>query len=56
VDKSWDESGAYANVKYFHLTKKMYEEKQMLGELGDMSGKWTPEQKEIIRNQGLKEK
>jgi len=56
VDKSWDESGDYANVKYFHLTKKMYDEKQMLGELGDMSGKWTPAQKEVIRKQGLKEK
>jgi hypothetical protein len=56
VDKSWDESADYANVKYFHLTKKMYAEKQMLGELGDMSGTWTPAQEEIIRKQGLKEK
>jgi len=56
VDKSWDESGDYANLKYFHLTKKMYDEKQMLGELGDMSGTWTPAQMEIIRKQGLREK
>jgi hypothetical protein len=56
VDKSWDESGDYANVKYFRLTKKMYAEKQMLGELGDMSGTWTPAQKEIIRKQELNEK
>ena len=56
VDKAWDESGDYANVKFFHLTKKMYDEKQMLGQHGDMSGVWTPEQKEIIRKQGLKEK
>jgi hypothetical protein len=56
VDKVWDESGHYANVKYFHLTKKMYGDKQMLGEHGDMSGAWTPEQKEIIRRQGLKER
>jgi len=56
VDKSWDESGHYANVKYFHLTRKMYDDKQMLGEHGDMSGVWTPEQKEIIRKQGLKDK
>jgi hypothetical protein len=56
VHKEWDESGDYANVKYFHLTKKMYDEKQMLGQHGDMSGTWTPEQKEIIRKQGLKEK
>jgi hypothetical protein len=56
VEKSWDESGDYANVKYFHLTKKMYDEKQMLSQHGDMSGSWTLEQKEIIRKQGLKEK
>jgi len=36
VDNSWDGSGDYANVKYFRLTKKMYDEKQMLGQLGDM--------------------
>jgi hypothetical protein len=34
----------------------MYDEKQMLGELGDMSGTWTPAQMEIIRKQGLREK
>jgi hypothetical protein len=56
VSESWDESGDYANVKYFHLTKKMYDDKQMLGQHGDMSGLWTPEQREIIRGQGLKEK
>jgi len=56
AEKSWDESGDYANVKYFHLTNKMYDEKQMLGELGDMAGVWTPAQKEVIRKQGLKEK
>jgi hypothetical protein len=56
VGQEWDESGNYANVKYFHLTKKMYDEKQMLGQHGDMSGAWTPEQRDIIRKQGLKEK
>jgi len=34
----------------------MYDEKQMLGQHGDMSGAWTPEQKGIIPKQGLKEK
>jgi hypothetical protein len=56
VDKSWDYSGHYANVKYFRLTKTMYAEQKMLGQLGDMSGTWTPKQLEIIRQQGLKEK
>lgn len=54
--QAWDESGDYANVKDFHLTRKMYEDRQMLGQHGDMSGAWTREQREIIRRQGLKEK
>jgi hypothetical protein len=56
AEKAWDESGDYANVKYFRPTTKMYSEEQMLGQHGDMSGAWTAEQKEIIRRQGLKEK
>lgn len=54
--KTWDHSGAYANVKYFHLTKDMYERRQMLGQFGDFSGRWTAEQLELIRKQGLSEK
>ena len=56
VHKAWDHSGAYANIKYFHLTKSMYDRKEMLGQFGDFSGHWTPEQLAIIRKQGLKEK
>jgi len=56
ASREWDESGDYANVKYFELTKKMYEQKQMLGQHGDMSGAWTLDQKEIIRKQGLNQK
>lgn len=54
--KTWDHSGAYANVKYFHLTKEMYDRKEMLGQYGDFSGHWTPEQLELIHKQGLPEK
>jgi hypothetical protein len=54
--KAWDHSGAYANVKYFHLTKKMYDSKEMLGQYGDFSGHWTPEQLDLIHKQGLPEK
>lgn len=54
--KDWDHSGAYANVKYFHLTKKMYDNKEMLGQYGDFSGHWTPEQLDLIHKQGLSEK
>ncbi len=55
VGKEWDYSGRYANVKYFHLTRKMYASKEMLGQHGDMTGAWTAEQKEIIRKAGLKQ-
>lgn len=43
--------GHYTNLKYFDVTKKMYAERQMLGEHGDNSGKWTQKQLEIIRQQ-----
>ncbi|HKW64294.1 MAG TPA: DUF1326 domain-containing protein [Candidatus Acidoferrum sp.] len=53
VHRAWDHSGGYANIKYFHLTKKMYDDKQMLGQFGDFSGHWTPEQLAILQKQGL---
>lgn len=56
VGKSWDHSGNYANLKYFTVTKQMYADQKMLGQHGDMSGSWTPEQLEIMRETGLKEK
>jgi hypothetical protein len=56
VAKSWDHSGNYANLKYFTVTKQMYADQKMLGQHGDMSGKWTPKQLEIIHDEGLKEK
>ncbi len=54
VGKSWDLSGHQANVKYFHTTKKMYDDKELLVQHGDMSGTWTPRQKEIIQKAGMK--
>jgi hypothetical protein len=56
LHKSWDHSGAYANVKYFHLTKEMYDRKELLGQYGDFSGRWTSEQLNLIHKQGLSEK
>lgn len=56
VQKGWDHSGAYANVKYFHLTKGMYDRREMLGQYGDFSGHWTPEQLDLIHKQRLSEK
>jgi hypothetical protein len=55
VHKAWEHSGGYANIKYFHLTKKMYDNKEMLGQFGDFSGHWTTEQLTIIHKQGLRE-
>jgi hypothetical protein len=43
--------GAYANFKFFHLTKKMYDQKEMLSQFGDFSGHWTPEQLAMIHKQ-----
>jgi hypothetical protein len=56
LQKTWNHSGAYANVKYFHLTKKMYDNKEMLAQYGNFSGQWTPEQLDLIHQQGLPEK
>ena len=54
--ESWDYSSHYTNLKYFDVTKAMYDGQQMLGERGDNSGKWTPKQLEIIRRDRLEEK
>jgi hypothetical protein len=56
AERAWNHYGAYANVKYFHLTKMMYDNKEMLGQYGDFSGHWTLEQLDLIRKQGLSEK
>ncbi len=54
LGKEWDLSGRQSNVKYFHTTKKMYDNKELLIQHGDMSGTWTPKQKEIIQKAGMK--
>ena len=41
------------NVKYFDLLKEMYAKRRMLILDGDMSGKWTVKQEELIRQLGL---
>lgn len=53
VEKAWDYSSRYANVKYFDLSKEMYARRRMLILDGDMSGKWTAKQEELIRQLGL---
>jgi hypothetical protein len=41
-------------VKEFHTTKEMYAQKKVLMQHGDMSGRWTKEQKEMIKQMGMK--
>lgn len=50
----WDLSGRQANVKEFHTTKAMYDQKKLLMQHGDMSGTWTAEQKKMIQEMGMK--
>jgi hypothetical protein len=50
----WDLSGHQANVKEFHTTKAMYDQKKLLMQHGDMSGTWTAEQKKMIQDMGMK--
>ena len=50
----WDLSGRQANVKEFHTTKEMYDQKSLLVQHGDMTGTWTAEQKEMIKKMGMK--
>ncbi len=54
LGREWDLSGRQSNIKYFHTTKKMYDEKQLLALHGDMSGGWTAKQKEMIAKLGMK--
>jgi len=55
LGREWDASGHQSNIKYFHTTKKMYDEKQLLAQHGDpaVSG-WTEKQKEMITKLGMK--
>jgi hypothetical protein len=50
----WDLSGHQANIKEFHTTKAMYDQKKLLVQHGDMSGTWTAEQRKMIQDMGMK--
>ena len=41
-------------MKEFHTTKDMYAKKKLLMQHGDMSGTWTAEQKDMIKQMGMK--
>jgi hypothetical protein len=50
----WDLSGHQANVKQFRTTKDMYAQKKLLMQHSDMSGTGTAEQREMIKQTGMK--
>ena len=52
--RQWDLSGRQSNVKYFHTNKKMYDNKQLLAQHGDMSGDWNDKQRQMIKKLGMK--
>lgn len=52
LKQSFDHSGRQANFKFFHTTKKMYADKLLLIQHGDMSGTWTAEQKAMLAKMG----
>ncbi len=49
----WDLSGRQSNLKFFHTTRQMYENGELLILHGDMSGTWTAKQKELLKKQNL---
>jgi hypothetical protein len=51
----WDLSGRQSNLKFFHTTRQMYENGELLIQHGDMSGTWTEKQKEILKTMKTKE-
>jgi TonB family protein len=48
LGESWDHSGRQSNHKAFHTTKKMFDEKRMLIQLGDGSVHWTEAQMRLL--------
>ncbi|HXZ79784.1 MAG TPA: DUF1326 domain-containing protein [Terriglobales bacterium] len=54
LKREFDHSGRQANFKFFHTTREMYVNKELLIQHGDMSGSWTDKQKEIISKANMK--
>ncbi|HXV64360.1 MAG TPA: TonB family protein [Vicinamibacteria bacterium] len=48
LGEAWDHSGRQSNHKTFRTTKAMFDRRQMLIQLGDGSGRWTPAQERLI--------
>ena len=52
--RSWDRPGHQSNVRYFHTTKTMWDNEELLMQHRDGSGSFTAKQREIIEKLGLK--
>lgn len=48
LGESWDHSGRQSNHKSFRTSKKMYDERKMLIQLGDGSGAFTAAQEKLL--------
>jgi TonB family protein len=48
LGESWDHSGRQSNHKRFVTSKRMYDERKMLIQLGDGSGSFTPAQEKLL--------
>jgi hypothetical protein len=52
--QKWDLSGRQSNLKFFHTTKKMYDNHELLAQHAGTDGKWTDEQQAMINKMGMK--
>jgi TonB family protein len=48
LGERWDHSGRQSNHKTFRTTKRMFDERRMLIQLGDGSGRWTEAQQRLL--------
>lgn len=51
---AWDLSGRQSNLKFFHTTRQMYANGELLVQYADMTGTWNAKQKELLKKLGLK--
>jgi len=51
--QKWDLSGRQSNLKFFHTTKKMYDNKELLAQHTSTTGEWTDEQRAMIKKMGM---
>jgi hypothetical protein len=52
--QKWDLSGRQSNLKFFHTTKQMYDNKELLAQHSGTTGDWTDEQRAMIQKMGMK--